>query len=257
MIFCKVIVLKMKPNLAFDEIYLRFDRAAKIYDQGASLQVQVARELVERARQSPAPFDILDIGCGTGFASRAAAQKWPRASLTALDCAPSMLKEAARKIPGLKTIAADAAEADFPPGFDLILSSMALHWLPDPQAALLRWRRWLKPQGAMHIALPISGSFQEWRDLCGNENISDGLWPLPPEDFAGDSADGEVRIIRKTYPSAQEFLQSLKTIGAALPRKGHRPISAAIMRKLLYLAPQPFAITYKILFLNITGARSQ
>jgi malonyl-CoA O-methyltransferase len=236
-------------NLAAERIAQSFDRAAQGYDRAASIQTEVASCLVQKAtRVSPTPKNILDIGCGTGLVAKAAAQQWPDAALTAIDAAPAMLEEAKRKIPRLRVIEGDISERKFGPEFDLILSSMALHWLPDPRRALELWRSWLKPGGHLFAAALIEGSFQEWCDLCAAEGLTDGLWLFPTVDFAA-GFDHEEQSIRVSYLSVAEFLHRLKAIGANTPRPDHRPFDAASMRRLLARAPKPFAITYRVLYI--------
>ncbi len=238
-----------------DRIAQSFDGAAAHYDDMAPVQAEVARHLVARAAAGGGtPSSVLDIGCGTGFVSARIAQSWPTASLSALDPAPAMLAAAQAKVPGLHTMVGDATTIDLDGGYDLIVSSMALQWLPSPRRVLERWRRWLGPDGALHVALPVEGSFREWRDLCARIGIGDGLWPMPPGDFAESlSCDVERRTIVADHVSAQDFLHSLKRIGAATPRPGHRPASPQVMRQLLKSASRPFPVTYEILFITIAS----
>jgi len=230
----------------------RFDRAACHYDRGAAVQEQVARALVQRAvAQSSEPRSVLDIGCGTGFVAEAIARRWPQARITAIDGAPSMLAQARRKTPGLRIVKGDVAAMEFTPAFDLIFSSMVLHWLPTPRDVLARWLKGLKPQGRLFAALLVDGSFQEWRNLCLQENLPEGIWPFPPANFAeGLPVKTELQPLKVAFPSAQDFLQRLKTIGAATPRPDHRPVGTPAMRRLLRRAPAPFSVTYNVLYID-------
>jgi len=235
-----------------NKIARRFDDAASHYDQQASVQAQVAQRLVDDASLLRGPGNILDLGCGTGFVAEAVRKKWPQASITALDHAPAMLEQVRRKLPNTKIIIGDAAQAEFAPQFDIIFSSMMLHWLPQPRVALKRWQGWLKPGGKTCTALLIDGSFQEWRDLCGKAGIKDGLWVMPHDNFAdGLSARSTIHTLKITYPSAQFFLRRLKSTGTATPRPGHTPENPAVLRRLLRKAPQPFTTTYRVLYLEI------
>jgi malonyl-CoA O-methyltransferase len=239
-------------------VALRFDRAAAHYDQAASIQSQVAEYLVSRAvKRCGRPASVLDLGCGTGFVAQAARRRWPGATLTALDASPAMLHQAQRKIPGLRVVTGDAAHGAFGSEFDTILSSMALHWLADPHAVLRRWQRWLKPGGLLSVALLVEGSFQEWGDICRMAGREDGLWPMPPADFADDLAvHTEQQTMSVTYRSAQDFLRRLKVTGAAAPRPGYRPARCGTMRQLLAAAPSPFMATYQVLYLDVASPDS-
>ncbi|MDX2028829.1 MAG: methyltransferase domain-containing protein [Alphaproteobacteria bacterium] len=228
----------------------RFDKAAPHYDQAADIQARIAQELIAWVMPL-APRNILDIGCGTGFAAEAAARRWPQASITAMDAAPAMLRAAQAKLPDLKIIEGDALRADIRPVFDTVFSSMMLHWLPQPREALRRWQGWLKPDGHLYVALPMEGSFREWRDLCREEGLQDGLWRLPKADFAdGIARRMEHKTLSVTYSSAHAFLRYLKMIGAATPHPAHEPVTASRMRGLLGKAVKPFRVSYQILYLE-------
>ena len=69
-----------------------FDRAAPSYDQHAVLQREIESRLLERLEfQRIEPSMILDLGCGTGSASRTLTGQFPQAGVIALDWAPAML----------------------------------------------------------------------------------------------------------------------------------------------------------------------
>ena len=119
-----------------------------------------------------------------------ALSQWPDAELTALDAAPAMLARLRAKFPKVATIEGDAARLASLGRHDLILSSMMLHWLDDPRAALAAWRRHLAPGGLLCVATPVAGSLHEWRDLLRASGLDDGLWAFPPQNFAEASARG-------------------------------------------------------------------
>jgi malonyl-CoA O-methyltransferase len=231
-----------------------FDQAARRYDQHASIQEEVAKRLVRWAEPVASPEAILDLGCGTGFVAVAVRQRWPQVKITGLDLAPTMLGQMRRKLPDLTLINADATQAELTPHFDLIFSSMALHWMPRPRNILKRWQYGLRPRGTLVVALLTDGSFDEWRSLCRRLNVSDGLWPMPPTDFAdGLFKKASHEDITMTYPSARHFLHSLKATGAATPRAGHRPFGYALMKHVLNQAPTPFTATFRILYLQVSS----
>ena len=80
-------------------IRLSFDRAASSYDHHAVLQREIESRLLERIeflRHEPAT--VLDLGCGTGSASRTLAGQFPQAGVIArwrdvchVDFAPAKL----------------------------------------------------------------------------------------------------------------------------------------------------------------------
>jgi len=241
---------------ALPKIIQNFDGAADNYDWQASVQAEIAANLVGRARShSLIPHTILDIGCGTGFVAATAGQQWPHAHITALDHAPAMLRQAQCKMPNLETIVGDASSITFEKRFDIVFSSMMLHWLPRPEQALRLWQSWLQPRGRMYVSVLTEGSFEEWRELCARMGVQNGLWPMPQTHFI-DALDVNIerQIMPITHASAHAFLQRLKSIGAATPHPNHRPLGTASMRRLLREAPTPFTATYQILYIESSSS---
>ncbi len=228
-----------------------FNKAARSYDAAARLQAQVAETLVAAAPVS-APRSILDIGCGTGFVLTQAAARWPEAELTGLDIAPAMLSEAKRKIPRLAVLRADAGTCDLSQRFDVIFSSMMLHWFAQPSEMLRRWQRWLTPQGVLCVAVPVAGSLGAWGELCDEAGVGHGLWSFPAADFADGLTCGRTfGRHAMSYGSVLEFLRALKKSGGATARDDHRPITSAALRKLVRDAPRPFDIGYTVLYAHV------
>jgi SAM-dependent methyltransferase len=108
--------------------------------------------LVAEVLPSP-PARVLDIGCGTGVLSLAIAQAGH--DVTAIDPDPTAIELAERSTdrapPGrlayrrgdVSTWVVDEA------GFDVIVTSRALHHVSDPATALERIHRWLRPGGQL------------------------------------------------------------------------------------------------------------
>ncbi|MEV0601443.1 methyltransferase domain-containing protein [Streptomyces sp. NPDC050315] len=103
------------------------------------------------------PSDVLDLGCGTGSLALLAAEQGHR--VTGIDRSPRMVDKARAKFaaarfgdrtPAGRLMVGDAAEP--PVGerqFDVVLVRHLLWALPDPEAALRRWIRLLRPGGRL------------------------------------------------------------------------------------------------------------
>lgn len=250
-----------KPDDSWTTPIVRaFDAAARTYDAASQVQCDIARELVARAAREAGtpPKTILDLGAGAGHVTGAALEAWPRADIVALDGAPAMLKTLGEKYPGVKTLVREASRLDGLGPFDLILSSMMLHWLPDPPAALAHWRRHLAPGGQMHVAVPVAGSLSEWRDFLRKAGLEDGLWAFPPADLGRHlGARAEQQRFPMTYPDARAFLQNLKRTGAHKARPGHSPLPAAALRRLLAARPGAFVASFQIVFLAVDSSQPE
>ena len=94
-----------------------FDRASASYDAAAALQERVRNELIDRlAELKGDAAAILDLGAGTGHASRALKRAHPRAIVVAADIAPGMLARAkaqSRWLRRFERVRADAYSCRF------------------------------------------------------------------------------------------------------------------------------------------------
>lgn len=84
---------------------------------------------------------VLDAGCGTGRASLWLAERG--AEVVGVDISPEMLRVARTDVPSASFVVADLAEPlPFPDGaFDLVVSSLVLHYLRDWVPTLRELRR--------------------------------------------------------------------------------------------------------------------
>ena len=92
---------------------------------------------------------VLDLGCGYGWHCIYAAEHGA-ASVTGVDLSEKMLAVAREKtrLPQVTYLRGDMAEIAFPPdSFDVVLSSLAIHYLPSFGDFLDRVRRCLVPGG--------------------------------------------------------------------------------------------------------------
>jgi ubiquinone/menaquinone biosynthesis C-methylase UbiE len=100
----------------------------------------------------PAPQQVLDVGCGTGFLALRFAELGH--SVTGIDLAPQMVDRARRKAEQanqpIDFRVGDAAALDCPDEhFDWVVARHVIWNLPDPQRALEEWLRVLRPGGRL------------------------------------------------------------------------------------------------------------
>lgn len=126
-----------------------FDRAAHTYASHAVLQREVGERLLERTEYlREAPRAVIDIGCGTGFASRALAGRFPSCKVLSLDWSTAMLGEL-RQAAGEGRPALICGDMQALPlaarSVDLVYSNLAVQWSPDPGQMFAEVRRVLRP----------------------------------------------------------------------------------------------------------------
>lgn len=103
---------------------------------------------LDLAAPLPLPAAVLDVGCGTGRLLRAAALRWPAASLLGVDPAEGMVEVARRLTPGAEIQRGLAEELPLPDAsVDLVLSTMSFHHWGDQVAGVREIARVLRPGG--------------------------------------------------------------------------------------------------------------
>ncbi|MEW6103267.1 MAG: methyltransferase domain-containing protein [bacterium] len=99
---------------------------------------------------------VLDIGCGTGWASRMVAKLIPNGEVVGIDIAEGMIEIAKQKADDHQNISFRIANVENIPYphdyFDCLISIESFGWFPDPEAALREMKRVLKIGGKFYIA---------------------------------------------------------------------------------------------------------
>jgi malonyl-CoA O-methyltransferase len=214
-----------------DAIRSSFNRAAASYDQHAALQREVELRLLERIEfQRLEPLTILDLGCGTGSASRSLAEQFPKADVIALDWAPAMLTKAIDRADvkpagtgGVHRLCADMHTLPLAArSIDLIFSSLALQWSYDIPAAFSGFRRVMKPNAMLVFTCYGPDTLyelkQSWRAVDDRPHVNDypDMHDIGDELMAAGFREPVMDAERLTveYPDAMALMRELKGIGA-------------------------------------------
>ena len=143
-----------------------FDRSADVYDGHVAANRAGANRLVASVPPGRYPR-LLDVACGTGFASLEAIPRLGVERVVGIDASPPMLavfRERLRSFPG---VVADLRGRDVldmgveDSSVDLVLCSMALHWFPARAEAVGRMARALAPGGILGVLAPGPGHDSE------------------------------------------------------------------------------------------------
>ena len=136
-----------------------FDRSARAYEQLVALNRAGSERLVQSLPDEPFAR-VLDVGCGTGFATMRVVERGGVREVVGIDPSQPMLEVFAEHLAAHPGITADlrAATAEHtgvPDDWaDLVLCTMALHWMPDRPAAIREMARALRPGGVLAILAP-------------------------------------------------------------------------------------------------------
>jgi len=222
-------VAEVEDAFRLDRERLRaaFDRASAGYEAAAALQARVSRELLERLTAFDfAPRVVLDLGAGTGRATRELKRRYPRALVIALDLSPGMLREARRHQRPWRRFARVCADALALPladaSVDLVFSSLVLQWCEPLGQALGEVRRVLKPSGFFAFSTFGPDTLKElraaWARADGLVHVNRFLDMHDVGDAIARSGLAEpvldVDRLELGYPDTLALMRDLKAIGA-------------------------------------------
>ena len=147
-----------------------FDRASRTYDTAAAVQGEIRTRMLERldiVRLQPTA--VLDLGAGTGHASRELKRRYPSAQVIALDSSLAMLRASAPQQRFLRRFAPVCGDAHRLPvrsqSFDLVLSNLLLEWCHEPDAVFGEVARVLRPKGLFTFTTVGPDTLKEVREL--------------------------------------------------------------------------------------------
>lgn len=145
---------------------------------------------------------MVDLGCGDGDLSIAAAERLDASELVGVDSSPAMLARAsehrlrrhpstpvgaeARRKRGVEFVEGDLATwTEDRGGWDLILANASLQWVPDHVGVLTRWTAALAPGGQLAVQVPANGTHDSHlvaNEVGATEPFLDALGGVVPPD---------------------------------------------------------------------------
>ena len=215
-----------------------FERAAHTYDQCAVLQREIANRMLERLELITCePRQIVDVGCGTGYCTRALQRRYKRARILGVDIAQPMLHAARAKTRWFsrqRFVCADAEHLPLVDGAaDMVVSNLVLQWC-DPDAVLAEFARVLRPDGVLMFTSFGPDTLRElraaWQAVDQRPHVHtfvdlhDLGDALVRAGFAEPVMDAE--FFRLTYPDVVSVLRELKALGEHnVNRRRHRGLT--------------------------------
>src|SRR5690606_31188799 len=126
------------------------------YERFAAQRAQPFWDLIELVHRGGIERAV-DLGCGTGELTAAAAERLGIGHMTGIDNSPAMLERAAQ----LGRVTVDFVDGDISrwtsdAEHDLVLANAALQWVPDHAAVLERWVAALRHEGQLAVQVPAN-----------------------------------------------------------------------------------------------------
>jgi SAM-dependent methyltransferase len=161
------------------------------------------------ARYDPALLDaasitadsrVLDVGCGTGSLTRAAARRAAHGTVLGIDLSTSMIavardRAASAGLTNAVFLRADAQVHPFPAaGFDVVLSRAGASFFGDPPAAFANLARATAPGGRLALLTWQELAHNEWISEIGRALAGHPL-PAPPAGVPGPFALADPEVV--------------------------------------------------------------
>lgn len=218
---------------AKSDIAREFGRASNTYEQASRLQRRMGDAMLARlTQQNAAPLTILDLGCGTGWFTRALQKRFPEAQIVGVDLSPGMIEKARSSSPeSIQWLTADAESLPFSADtFDLVFSNLMIQWCQHPGTVLAQCRRLLRPEGRLAISTLLDGTLWELKQAWsvadpGQPHVNRFEQPEIWRDITGDVLTGSdfvTETIRLPYDSPMALNRELKLLGAGFKGEGRR-----------------------------------
>lgn len=132
---------------------------ASTYDVSSAPQQKWAADVIARLGPLPADASILDVGCGTGIVTERLLALVPAGRVIAVDASEAMAQRARERLGARATVLCqDALALDIGEPVDVIVSTAALHWVPDHDRLWARLAATLRPGGRLEAQCGGAGN---------------------------------------------------------------------------------------------------
>ena len=197
-------------NLEYkNKVIKSFSDNAESYHDKATIQRKVSKSLADILPKMENPR-ILEVGCGTGILTEFLIKKYPNASFEITDISRSMLEECKKRCDRgkIKFFEMDGENPLQNLGrYDLVVSSMTLHWFEYPLVGIQR----LAELGPLFYATIGENNFFEWQNAVCKHADKKAFFPV--QHLPGIINEEYFKLKCSNFSS---FAKELKSMGVLL-----------------------------------------
>ncbi|MBD3276914.1 MAG: methyltransferase domain-containing protein [Candidatus Aegiribacteria sp.] len=217
-----------------DHVIRSFSRAAGEYDRHALHHRAIASRLMNLMPSIEVMESILEIGCGTGILTGKLLNRFPEASVTALDISPDMVMQCRKRLKDSAGISFRVMDGEslcqIRRKYHLVASSCAVQWFRDRERVPDLFREVLKRNGLVLTAIPVQGTFSELEEsfrrgaafsMNGLKLESGEYWHRRFSSAGFKILFSRVEDVAVLYETPIDVLKGIRGIGAVL-RSGRK-----------------------------------
>ncbi|KAB2457257.1 malonyl-ACP O-methyltransferase BioC [Bacillus sp. CH126_4D] len=255
----------------------RFNVAAVSYDQYANVQKKMAQSLLStlnRRYSANASIRILELGCGTGYVTEQLSNLFPKAHITAIDFAESMIAVAKtrKNVNNVTFYCEDIERLRLEKTYDVIISNATFQWLNDLKQVIRNLFHHLSIDGILLFSTfgqetfqELHASFQrakEEKNIQNETSIGQRFYSKNQLRHICEIETGDVHVSETCYierfTEVREFLHSIRKVGATNSNEETYCQSPSLFRAMLRIYERDFTenegimATYHALFMHIT-----
>jgi trans-aconitate 2-methyltransferase len=183
------------------------------YDRSSGPQQDWAADVLARLAGLAPDATVLDVGCGTGRVTEALLELVPDGRVLAIDASAEMVALAARRLGARARVwRADVLDLTLDEPVDGVVSTAALHWVPDHERLWSRLAGALRPGGRLEVQCGGEGNIARVReaiDAVARERAPD-LAGWSPWVFAGPR-ETAARLAAAGFAAVRCWLQERPT----------------------------------------------
>lgn len=255
-----------------DDLKRSFGSIAMLYDAARPSYPDAVAQDVLASFDPARSLRVLEIGCGTGQATRMLAARGHQ--ILATDLSPELVAVAQQRLaafPQVRFLIGAFEQLTLPDGaFDLIISAQAFHWI-DPAVGVPKAARLLAPQGVLalfwnFLHYDATTTLQAVRDACVHHMPAFAGWPDASEarfdafaeqwhsclQAAPTLTNVAQAVYHTTYPSSRTHFQQLLTTFSWFQTQPE-DVRAALLRALVALLPASEALALPVRTLLLTA----